>query len=226
MNDLENRLAALADHAGPAPSEATVTAVLHTGRRALRRRRLARGAAGAIATLTVAGAVTWGVTGNQHSARPAAQQRPSATPGTTAPTQLHASDHAGPGRPVIQLVSYHGSQLPGYTVRTVPKGYVLQGISSSVLDIAKAGDTSSLDTFVGKITVMLNEQPGTVGRPVTVKGHPGRLDNQDGVQILTYSDGGHNIAVQAWSDVHVTADQLIKFAEGVTVLPAAEVGHG
>jgi hypothetical protein len=32
--------------------------------------------------------------------------------------------------------------------------------------------------------------------------------------------------VQAWSNIHISPDQLVQFAEGVTVLPSAQVGHG
>jgi hypothetical protein len=61
---------------------------------------------------------------------------------------------------------------------------------------------------------------------VSVSGHPGRIDDQDGVLILTYSDGTHNVEVQAWSNIHLSRDQLVQFAEGVTVLPSAQEGHG
>jgi len=206
MNNIEDRLAALSDQPVAAPPQSTVNTVLSSGRRALRRRRVARGTTGAVAALAVAGAVAWGFTGGENPSTPTAAHRPDAA---------------------IQLVAYHGDQLPGYTVSSVPQGYVLQGISSSVLDVAKAGDTSSLDSFVGKITVMLDEQPRPAeGTPVTVNGHAGHLANQDGVQILSYGDGSHNVVVQAWSDVHITPDQLVQFAEGVTVLPNAQVGHG
>jgi len=207
MNNLEDRLAALSDHPVAAPPESTVNTVLNSGRRALRRRRVARGTTGAVAALAVAGAVAWGFTGGENPSTPTVAHRPDAA---------------------IQLVAYHGDQLPGYTVKSVPKGYVLQGISSSVLDVAEAGDNSPLDSFIGKITVMLNDEPGSAeGTPVTVNGQAGHLVvHEDGVQVLTYSDGSHNVAVQAWSNVHITADQLVQFAEGVTVLPGAQVGHG
>jgi hypothetical protein len=128
---------------------------------------------------------------------------------------------------VFELTAYRGRQLPGYTVKWVPRGYVLQGISGSVLDVAESGDHSSLNTFVGKLVVMLNDHPGpATGTPVSVSGHPGRIDDQDGVLILTYSDGTHNVDVQAFSNIHISRDQLVQFAEGVTVLSGAQVGHG
>ena len=109
----------------------------------------------------------------------------------------------------------------------MPRGYVLQGISGSVLDIAESGDHSPLDSFDGKLVVMLNDYPGAAtGTPVSVSGHPGRINDQDGVLSLIYSDGTHNVEVQSWSNIHLSRDQLVQFAEGVTVLSSAQEGHG
>jgi hypothetical protein len=32
--------------------------------------------------------------------------------------------------------------------------------------------------------------------------------------------------VQEWSNIHLSRDQLVQFAEGVTVLSSAQEGHG
>ena len=222
MPDPMTRLAALHDGPLAAVDDAAVASDLRRGRDALvtRHRRLA-GAAGAAAIGVVAvGSLSYALASGGSSRAPQA-----VAPRTVV---THASGKAtSTSTPAIQLLAYGGKQLPGYSVKRVPKGYVLQGISGSVLDIAESGDHSPLDSFDGKLVVMLNDHAGpATGTPVSVSGHPGRIDDQDGVLTLTYSDGTHNVAVQSWSNIHLSRDQLVQFAEGVTVLPSAQVGHG
>jgi hypothetical protein len=222
MPDPMTRLAALHDGPLAAVDDAAIASDLRRGRDArVTRRRRRVGAAGAAALGVVAvSSLSYALASGGSS------REPQAVASRTVVT--HASGKAtSRSTPAIQLLAYSGRQLPGYTVKRVPKGYVLQGISGSVLDIAESGDHSPLDSFDGKLVVMLNDYPGpTTGTPVSVSGHPGRIDDQDGVLILTYSDGTHNVEVQSWSNIHLSRDQLVQFAEGVTVLPSVQVGHG
>ena len=222
MPDPMTRLAALHDGPPAAVDDAAIASDLCRGRdaRATRRRRRA-GAAGAAALGIVAvSSLSYALASGDGSRAPQAVAPHTVvthTPGNATSTST----------PAIQLLAYNGKQLPGYSVKRVPKGYVLQGISGSVLDIAESGDHSPLDSFDGKLVVMLNDHAGpATGTPVSVSGHPGRIDDQDGVLILTYSDGTHNVEVQSWSNIHLSRDQLVQFAEGVTVLPNAQEGHG
>jgi hypothetical protein len=222
MPDPITRLAALHDGPPAAVGDAVIASDLRRGRdaRVTRRRRRA-GAAGAAALGIVAvSSLSYALASGDGSRAPQAVAPRTVvthTPGNATSTST----------PAFQLTAYRGRQLPGYTVKRVPSGYVLQGISGSVLDIAETGDHSSLDSFDGKLVVMLNDHAGpATGTPVSVSGHPGRIDDQDGVLILTYSDGTHNVEVQAWSNIHLSRDQLVQFAEGVTVLPSAQEGHG
>ena len=222
MPDPMTRLAALHDSPLAAVDDAAIASDLRRGRDALvTRRRRRAGAAGAAAIGVVA------VSSLSYALASGGSSRP---PQAVAPRTVvtHTSGKAtSTSTPAIQLLAYGGKQLPGYSVKRVPKGYVLQGISGSVLDIAESGDHSPLDTFVGKLVVMLNDHAGpATGTPVSVSGHPGRIDDQDGVLSLTYSDGTHNVEVQSWSNIHLSRDQLVQFAEGVTVLPSAQEGHG
>jgi hypothetical protein len=226
MPDPMTRLAALHDGPPAAVDDAVIASDLRRGRdaRVTRRRRRA-GAAGAAALGIVAvSSLSYALASGGSPRAPQAVTPHTVvthTPGNAASTPTPTS------RPAFQLTAYRGRQLPGYTVKRVPSGYVLQGISGSVLDIAESGDHSSLDSFDGKLVVMLNDHAGpATGTPVSVSGHPGRIDDQDGVLILTYSDGTHNVEVQAWSNIHLSRDQLVQFAEGVTVLPSAQEGHG
>lgn len=222
MPDPMTRLAALHDGPPAAVDDAAIASDLRRGRDALvTRRRRRAGAAGAAALGVVAvSSLSYALASGGSS------RAPQAVASRTVVT--HASSKAtSTSTPAIQLLAYRGRQLPGYTVKQVPSGYVLQGISGSVLDIAESGDHSSLDSFDGKLVVMLNDYPGpATGTPVSVSGHSGRISDQDGVLTLTYSDGTHNVEVQSWSNIHLSDDQLVQFAEGVTVLSSAQVGHG
>jgi hypothetical protein len=223
MPDPMTRLAALHDGPPAAVDDAAIASDLSRGRGALvTRRRRRAGAAGAAALGVVAvSSLSYAVAsgGSSRAPQAVASHTVSHTPGNATSTSTST--------PAFQLTAYRGRQLPGYTVERVPRGYVLQGISGSVLDIAESGDHSSLDSFAGKLVVMLNDHPGpATGTPVSVSGHPGRIDDQDGVLTLTYSDGTHDVDVQAWSNIHISRDQLVQFAEGITVLPSAQVGHG
>jgi hypothetical protein len=215
MPDPMTRLAALHDGPPAAVDDAAIASDLRRGRDALVTRHRRRAGAAAIGVVAVS-SLSYALASGGSSRAPQA-----VVPRTVV---THAS---GKATSTIQLLAYNGKQLPGYSVTRVPKGYVLQGISGSVLDIAESGDHSPLDSFDGKLVVMLNDHAGpTTGTPASVSGHPGRIDDQDGVLTLTYSDGTHNVAVQSWSNIHLSREQLVQFAEGVTVLPSAQVGHG
>lgn len=193
--------------------------------RATRRRRRGLVSAAAVAALGVAaiGLLPYAFASGSNSRAPQALSHNAVTHTASTATKQHTSSTAS----ALQLVAYRGKQLPGYTIKEVPQGYVLQGVSDSVLDVARYGDHSSLNYFGGKLVVMLNDYPGPAdGAPVSVNGHPGKIDDTDGVQVLTYSDGTYNVDVQAGSNIHISRDQLVQFAEGITVLPTAQVGHG
>jgi hypothetical protein len=129
----------------------------------------------------------------------------------------------------IRLVAFHGAQLPGFTVAEVPEGYVLQGATAYSLDIAQPSDNTSLDSFTGKLVVMLQSHDvkmDTNGTPVTVNGHQGYLREGPPATTLEYTDGTHDIVVQSWQNIALTDDQLVQFASGVTVTAEAKAGYG
>ncbi len=234
MPDLMTRLAALHVDTTDVVGDDTVAADARRGRTALLARRKRRFAvAGTTLGIAAVGSLSYAATtgGNSPAPRAVVSQpavNPTPTTHSVLPTRASTTPRTShTSVPALELVAYRGDQLPGYTVTRIPAGYVLQGISGSVLDVARAGDHSSLDTFIGKIVVMLNDHPGaTDGTRESVKGHPANLSVEDGVQMLTYKDGARNVEVQAWSDVKITPEQLVAFAEGVTVLPNAQEGHG
>lgn len=216
MTDLIDRLAAL----GPAtsePSDATVADDVRRGRRALLHRRAVRGITGGALALAIAAAATAVVVDGQD------QPAPSAGHGTATSRPTHST----PG--TVALVDYTGPQLTGFIVTKVPEGFVLQGANAYSLDVARPGDTSSIDDFTHKIVVMLQSKDVTFshrGTRVSVNGHEGYLRDLDLATELEYTDGTHDIVVQAWDGIGLTPAQLVEFAEGITVTDAAQAGMG
>jgi hypothetical protein len=213
MPELTEQLAELAELPAPAPSDATVQADLRRARGALtRRRRSLTAAVALVAAVATAGSLAYATRS-----------------GTTDPAAGRGSARAGTPSQQIRLVAYHGDQLPGFIVSEVPEGYVLQGATSFSLDIAQPGDNSSVDSFDGKLVVMLQSQDAhfdTHGTPVTINGHQGYLRDGSPATDLEYTDGTHDILIQDWNNVALTADQLVQFASGVTVTSAAQAGRG
>ena len=234
MPDLTTRLAALRSDAPGNPDDSTVDADVRRGHAAVVSRRRRRTAvAGATLGVVGIGAGSYALTGNGSEAPHADRfHRITVThsPGQAPPsvTRQRPSTSVAPthAAPVLELAAYHGPQLPGFSVKRIPKGYVLQGVSGSTLDIAKKGDHSDLNTFVGKIVVGVDSDTPRTGTPVTVNGRTGHLRSDDGVMTLTYSDGSHDVVIQSWSTIHISRAQLVQFAEGVTVLPSVQEGHG
>ncbi len=225
MSNLVNRLSALHVEDPSSVTDAVVAADLERGRQARSSRRRRRSVVAGVASvgLVALSSAAYLASTEHRSGATRAAASSVVVPPTVAPTV--ASSVAMPT--TIELVAYHGNQFPGYTVKTIPAGYVLQGSSAATLDIAKQGDRSALDSFVGKIVVMLNDRPGTdVGELVSVNGRPGRIVTEDGVLTLSYSDGVHNVQVQCWRNIRITKAQLVHFAEGITVLKNAQVSHG
>jgi hypothetical protein len=205
MYDVNDRLTALAKRPGQVPSAEIIAADLRRGAAALRRRRARRasfGAAAAISTLGVSVAVL-GHPGVEH-------------PASKEPTTISTPTGRG-----LALVAYHGKQLPGFEVRQIPVGYVLQGSTPNVLAIAAPGDHSSVDDFRRKLVVTVTAAtPGERihGAHVEIGGQPGVIrTGSDGVTMLQYHSGKRLVNVQAWSNLRLTREQVVRFAQGITV---------
>jgi len=195
-NNVIDQLAGLGDATHQAVSDDVVRGDLARGRAALRRRRFRRGLTGLSATAAVAVAAVAVVSGQQ------------------------ASDIDGGGSG-LDLVTYDGAQLPGFTVGKVPEGFVLQGSNQYSLDIARPGDTSSIDDYRGKLVVLLQSTTMTEtpkGKAVEINGRPGTISKvDDAAAQLYYSDGRHDIVIQSWAGLGLTDDELVEFARSVTV---------
>lgn len=215
-DEIAGRLSALRTAAVPATDD-EIAGDVRRGARAAGRRRAVRLATGSV-TVAAVGAVAFVAVANQT--------------GTTAPpsaAQTHqtttTSKAAG-----LTLVDYTGAQQPGFRVGEVPEGFVLQGVSPSVLAITRPGDATSIDDFQDKLVVMLQSQDATFRKtdhPVQVHGGTGYLRDEPGVATtLEYMDGGHDVVVQAWDTLGLTDEQLVEFADGISVTDAAQAGVG
>src|SRR5262245_24851447 len=123
MTELKHLLALALDevHVGTVPVEDDLV----RGRRLLRRRTRIRMMVGGVAAAAAAVAVIMPIASGGRGAsgaRATTGSRPAVAPGT-----------AG-----IKLVDYTGAQPPGYTVKTIPDHWVIQGSTPFALTIAPA----------------------------------------------------------------------------------------
>ena len=226
MNDVKDMLAAALDR-GPGPGQPVNPAGdLARGRRLLRRRWLTglAGAAGVAAGITAV-VLTLGPAG------PAATHPGPAASQHTRHHEVPAAPGHHPAKRAIKLVSYQGYQAPGYQVSEVPRGWVVQGSNAFALTVAPADDPDkSVDSFVGKIAVMLKsrDEPAPKGQPnLQVAGRPGFLDRQGDTWILLYQDpSGLWVDIQFPAKLGWDAPQFARFAAGVKVLGNAQPGRG
>ncbi|MCM4084269.1 hypothetical protein [Paractinoplanes hotanensis] len=250
MNEMKMLLdSAVAIEDGPVDPAADLV----RGRRRLHKRLRTRAWACAAGLAVVAAATGAVVTnGLADPAAPRAATAPpaslthSATTGTSPRTQL----------PAIELVAYTGKQVPGYTVKSVPEGWEIQGGSNTVLTLAPQGfKNQDVNDWVGKIVIMLeSKEAAGDDRPiteedlkawgmegsdlaqttakVTVNGKDGSIsrpvnaDRTSTVSVSFPDTKGHHVVAQGPASLGWTDAQWVEFAEGVTVLRNAEQGAG
>jgi hypothetical protein len=223
MSDIKRLLDQTGRSAEAPPPPDVVEADVRRGRSALLRRRRRRAIWSSVAsTLTVAAlvgaAVVIGSSGDT-------EESPSVRP-DPAPSQQR--------EPGVRLVAYTGEQDEGFTVDKVPEDWSVQASEHPgyYLTIAPEGDTSSPENFEGKLVVMLdNRWPKGLpkGEPVEVNGHPGVIFRHDpaGDQLIFEYGDGRFVVVQSWNPtLDWYDDQLVQFAEGVTVTAEAKAGVG
>jgi hypothetical protein len=226
MIDIERLLDQTARSAEATPSPEVVEADVRRARSALLQRRRRRAVWTSVAS-TVAVAAVIG------AAVVIGADRDAGTP--TAQPNATQSQGQAPADDGVDLVTYNGEQPPGFIVNLVPEGWYIQKPDHGAysLAIARDGDTSSPDAFVGKLVVGLLSSDASVpthGEPVDINGREGVISPSDGgVTTLTfpYQDGRY-VQIQAWSmaDLGWSNDQLVRFAEGITVTASAQAGVG
>jgi hypothetical protein len=142
--------------------------------------------------------------------------------------------------PAADLVPYaeqvgrggHKAQAP-FTFKLMPEGWTVDNITPAAVTFCPPGVTPSAD-FVDKIAVMLEEAPGTEPRSsdvradeVQVGGVRGWLvDTGEGQQLQVPVEGDRSLLVQVGGAARLPVDDLLAFAAGIAVTPAAQVSRG
>jgi hypothetical protein len=240
MQDMVDVLKTLPHSVTPAPATAEVVAAdLARGHRALIRRRRRRIAGSSLVVAAVA-VVTVGAT----QLTQVGGLRPPAAAGSNATTQQ---------APRIQLVNFTGTQPVGFKVSTVPAGWQVISSTRTAFVVAPPGsNAASGDTegsgvsYEGRIAVMLqgmsrlpSDLPVTkvsINGKVGLLGHardeqePGtrpRSSNHAGVLWLIFPDAaGNKVLVQVPTSLGLTNDQIVRFAQGITVTSDAHSTGG
>jgi hypothetical protein len=214
MSDLHTELTKIAG-AARAPSPSTVDADLSRGRRALRRRRVARIATGsglAVAAVLAAALTLPGALRGGHSTSVASGR--------------------GQTQVVTRLVAYTGKQPDGVTLDQVPAGWEVQGSDKYGLTLAprNAADKDPRN-FDGKIAIFLQKDvPDVTKKNVLVGGQPAVLATMKGGPssrtLFVKQPSGAYLAMQVWGGLGWGESQIVEFATGVHVNDGAGFSVG
>ena len=222
MQDMIGVLSTLRHAGAPHRAEADVAAAdVARGHDALIRRRRHRivGSSAIVAAVT---AVAVGSAGFGQAGRTV-----EATPGAS--TQQTA---------VVQLAAYTGIQPAGFRVRTVPAGWRVASSTQYAFVVAPPGADTSIGhsgavNFRSGIAVMLEGQSrlpsDSPTTKVTVGGHEGTygLTRDHQAEWLIFPDAaGDTVLVQVPTKLGLTTDQIVRFAEGITVTSQAHPAGG
>ncbi|MEV0131993.1 hypothetical protein AB0H83_26455 [Dactylosporangium sp. NPDC050688] len=109
----------------------------------------------------------------------------------------------------------------------VPAGATIDNISASAVTFCPPGTTPD-ESFIGKITVMLGVTADrSPGRAVDAGGRPATLHTSGEYTALQVDLGdGRLLVVQSATAVPLPEPDLLRFAAGITVTPAATPGQG
>ncbi len=138
-------------------------------------------------------------------------------------------------KPQVELAAYTGVQPAGFTVKTVPVGWKV--VSSDTNDFVAVPPGTAVQSgnvlLTSGIAVMLqadsqlpSDSPVTTA---TVNGKAAQLGlaKHKIAMWLIFSDpAGHKVLVQVPTRLGLTTDQIVRFAEGITVTGAARTAAG
>jgi len=245
MTDLDSMLTDAGrarDNHSPTP-DGVVDADLQRAHRALTRRRAKRGA-GRTAVLAAFAVAAVAVINPRHAGQQVPPSANSVTPG--AGTQTSVPSQTPPSSPhqtatasitdtvehSIRLIAYTGTQPAGYTVDSVPDGWVIQGVNNYALVIAeKSNPDKSIDSFEGKLVVMLQSVDQTdlpPGKAIMVGSAKGLVSRADAfaAQLFFTDANGHHLDIQVPPSLHWSDAQIADFGTSVHVNPNAQAGRG
>lgn len=129
--------------------------------------------------------------------------------------------------PVMQLVSYAGAQPDGYHLGKVPSGFTVETSDGDNLILAPTGDNAaSLPNGTGGYSnrIVISQQD-TFGyeedrRDVIINGKPALIALSEGDEPATevqFDTGDHSVSIQIWNTIELTDQQIIDFAQNITV---------
>jgi hypothetical protein len=111
----------------------------------------------------------------------------------------------------VRLVAYTGAQPIGFIVSTVPAGWQVAS-SDRAAFVLQAGSRRPADSPVTKVTV--NGRPGVLGFPYG-----------GGLWLIFPDAKGHKILIQIPESLHLTTDQIVRFAQGRMRPAGPEIPH-
>jgi hypothetical protein len=221
MRDVTVLLSTLGDTSASEPTdEAVVAADVVRGHRALLRRRRHWVVGSSVVAVAAVAVVTANVASSGGDRVPSvAVQQHSATQQT----------------PQVRLVAYTGAQPAGFTVDTVPAGWRV--VSSDINDfvavppgtVVKSADVRLTSGIAVLLQGASHLPSGSSATTVTVNGKAAQwgLTRDKAVKWLMFSDAaGHQVLVQVPIALGLTTDQIVRFADGITVTGAARTAGG
>ncbi|MGY4920420.1 hypothetical protein ACWD9K_35490 [Streptomyces sp. 900116325] len=222
--DFLDALRALRDSGGQVPADAdAVAADLARGHRALTGKRRRIGAAGFVALGVVAAtmAVAAGPFGEAHSSM-----------GTHHVAQPAASSRAE--SPIaLQLASYTGAQPAGFRVDSIPAGWNVTSSNTYAFLVVPPDAGDHPRPWLDGIAVTLQgESRLPADSPVskvTIQGKDGQLGFSGGREarwLIFPEAAGRSVLVQVPTKLGLKDDQIIRFAQGVSVTKDARALRG
>lgn len=216
-------LAHLTAATGPAPSDDTIAADVARGRRVASTRRRVFITAGSV-TAAAAGvfAFTVGVFNPiPHTTADTAGQSTIAIS-----KDIGAPDNAAQVRGV-RLVSYTGQQPAGYHLTKIPAGFTVEASDQHNLILAPTGldlpaPPPGMVDYQGRIVI---SQQGSFNyqidqRTVTINGQRALIALSAGPDPATevrFAAGPHTVTIQIAHPITFTDQQIIEFAENITI---------
>jgi hypothetical protein len=134
---------------------------------------------------------------------------------------------SGTTQPVMELVSYTGAQPDGFHLGTIPAGFAIETSDQNTLTLAPIGEGAGTSSegpggYTGKIVISKN---GSFDynrdlREVTINGQPALIaltDDVDPATEVQFVTGDHTVNIQIWNSMLLTDEQIVDFAESITV---------